>query len=339
MPERTLTINTLLALIRGTKAPEKEVGKRTLMKIFAAQTQESAELPPVCPAFPRTAVGRTMGCPSLASFPCWDAPRFASQSSSARARLGSTPATQPSLIQPRLLHPPRSVCTTEFLKSLCVHCPDVAVLYWQLFLQGFLALPQKAMGEPAVLSPDPALFCPCVQQQMQKREHQQALTSLRRLQGELRALAGPKGDPGELERNWGQGMEGQYKGEWLPLPEGRDRWDIGKDFFPVRVGRPWHRVPRAAVAAPGSLAVSKAMSGSSRLLRKVFLQQRLPCSEPGRRKKGFFFCLQRGGYSTFSWRRLMLSLRNNQPIPPDLVGNCIISLTIHLSQRPEQGLL
>ena len=26
----------------------------------------------------------------------------------------------------------------------------------------------------------------------------------------------------------------------------------------MRVGRPWHRVPRAAVAAPGSLEVSKA---------------------------------------------------------------------------------
>ena len=31
-----------------------------------------------------------------------------------------------------------------------------------------------------------------------------------------------------------------------------------KKSFPVRVVRPWHRVPRAAVAAPGSLAVSKA---------------------------------------------------------------------------------
>ena len=29
-------------------------------------------------------------------------------------------------------------------------------------------------------------------------------------------------------------------------------------MFPGRVGRPWHRVPREAVAAPGSLEVSKA---------------------------------------------------------------------------------
>ena len=30
------------------------------------------------------------------------------------------------------------------------------------------------------------------------------------------------------------------------------------ELFPGRVGRPWHRMPRAAGAAPGSLAVSKA---------------------------------------------------------------------------------
>ena len=44
----------------------------------------------------------------------------------------------------------------------------------------------------------------------------------------------------------------------FPLPEGRDGWDIGQELFPGRVGRPWHRVPRAAGAAPGSLAVPKA---------------------------------------------------------------------------------
>ena len=31
-----------------------------------------------------------------------------------------------------------------------------------------------------------------------------------------------------------------------------------KKTFPVRVVRPWHRLPREAVAAPGSLEVSKA---------------------------------------------------------------------------------
>uniref|UniRef100_H0ZK38 Purinergic receptor P2X 6 n=1 Tax=Taeniopygia guttata TaxID=59729 RepID=H0ZK38_TAEGU len=54
-------------------------------------------------------------------------------------------------------------------------------------------------------------------------------------------------------------MEGEDTGNCFPLPEGRDGWDTGNwELFPGRVGRPWHRVPRAAVAAPGSLAVPKA---------------------------------------------------------------------------------
>ena len=40
----------------------------------------------------------------------------------------------------------------------------------------------------------------------------------------------PKGAPGELERDWGQGMEAQDNREGLG-------WDIGKELFPVRVGR------------------------------------------------------------------------------------------------------
>ena len=65
-------------------------------------------------------------------------------------------------------------------------------------------------------------------------------------------LAGPKGAPGELERDWGQGLEGQDKGR-----QDRDGWDIGKELFPGRLWRPWHRVPGEAVVAP-TLAVSKA---------------------------------------------------------------------------------
>ncbi|KFP69202.1 hypothetical protein N310_01656, partial [Acanthisitta chloris] len=41
------------------------------------------------------------------------------------------------------------------------------------------------------------------------------------------------------------------------LKESRFRLDISKKFFPVRVVRHWHRLPRKAVAAP-SLAVFKA---------------------------------------------------------------------------------
>ena len=41
----------------------------------------------------------------------------------------------------------------------------------------------------------------------------------------------------------------------LKLEEERFRLAIRKKFFPVSVGRPWARLPRAAVAVP-SLAVS-----------------------------------------------------------------------------------
>lgn len=44
----------------------------------------------------------------------------------------------------------------------------------------------------------------------------------------------PKRAPGELERNLGQGMEGQDTGNDFPLPEGRVRWDVGKELFSVR---------------------------------------------------------------------------------------------------------
>ncbi|RMC17063.1 hypothetical protein DUI87_05637 [Hirundo rustica rustica] len=70
-------------------------------------------------------------------------------------------------------------------------------------------------------------------------------------------LPEPKGAQGELERDLGQGMEGQDTGNGFPLPEGRVRWDTGKEFLLVRVVRPWHRFPREAVAASGSLEVSK----------------------------------------------------------------------------------
>ena len=36
------------------------------------------------------------------------------------------------------------------------------------------------------------------------------------------------------------------------------RLEVRRKFLPARVLRPWHRVPREAVAAPGTLEVSKA---------------------------------------------------------------------------------
>jgi len=47
------------------------------------------------------------------------------------------------------------------------------------------------------------------------------------------------------------------RGNGSRLKEGRFRLEIRKKFFPMRVVRPWPRLPREAVAAP-SLAVLKA---------------------------------------------------------------------------------
>ena len=81
----------------------------------------------------------------------------------------------------------------------------------------------------------------------------------RRLQGDLIAsfqyLKGAyrKSGEGLFTRAWSD----RTRRNGLKLEEGRFRLDSRKKFFPVRVVRPWHRLPREAVAAP-SLAVFKA---------------------------------------------------------------------------------
>lgn len=46
------------------------------------------------------------------------------------------------------------------------------------------------------------------------------------------------------------------KGVASKVTEGRFKLDIRKKFFPMRMGSPWHRLPRAILAAP-SLQASK----------------------------------------------------------------------------------
>ncbi|GAB0181300.1 hypothetical protein GRJ2_000595300 [Grus japonensis] len=82
----------------------------------------------------------------------------------------------------------------------------------------------------------------------------------RRLWGDLiAAFQYLKGPTGKLERDcFSRAWSDRTRGDGLKLKEGRFRLDIRNKFFPVRVVRHWHRLPREAVAAPGSLEVFKA---------------------------------------------------------------------------------
>jgi len=60
-----------------------------------------------------------------------------------------------------------------------------------------------------------------------------------------------------MERDFSQGGAVIGQGGMALIKEGRFRLDIRKKFFPMRVVKPWLRLPREAVAAP-SLAGFKA---------------------------------------------------------------------------------
>jgi len=65
-----------------------------------------------------------------------------------------------------------------------------------------------------------------------------------------------------LTRPWSD----RTRGNGFRLKEGRFTLDLRKKFFPVRVVRPWSRLPREAVAAPSLAGFKARLDGALRNL-------------------------------------------------------------------------
>jgi len=75
--------------------------------------------------------------------------------------------------------------------------------------------------------------------------------------------------PGGADRKGGEGLftrvcSDRTRGNGCKLKEGRVRLDIRKKFFPMRVVRPWPRLPREAVAAPSVAGFRARLDGKRR---------------------------------------------------------------------------
>ena len=81
----------------------------------------------------------------------------------------------------------------------------------------------------------------------------------------------------KLERDFLHGRAAIGQGNGIKLKEGRFKLDIRKKFFTTRVVRPWHRLPREAVAPP-LLAVFKARLDGA-LSSLVWWKVSLPLAE------------------------------------------------------------
>jgi len=80
------------------------------------------------------------------------------------------------------------------------------------------------------------------------------------------------------ERLFTRAWSERTRGNGFKLEEGRFRLAVTKKFFPMRVVRPWPRLPRGAVAAP-SLAVFKARLDGA-LSTLVWCKGSLPLGTP-----------------------------------------------------------